>query len=406
MRRLIAAMVVVGGMATVGMAQETATGMTEAQVQEKIEAAMAAKPKTWVDSITFKGDLRYRFEQINDDSKFDASKENYTRQRERIRARLAAEAKVNDQAKVTVGLSTGQADPISGNQTLGDGFGKKEMRLDLANVDYNFTGDSVNELHVIAGKMKNPFITMSDDLTWDGDCSPEGIALKSQVGEGVTKFIANGGYMWVQERSDKTDTMLYAGQAAFKFDFSPEVALTLGSSYYGYQDVQGSDVIDWEGKNNAYGNSTVAGTISGSTTNKAWANEYTPVVYFAQLDLFVGEKALPFSIFGQELSNTDVDDFDQGHLYGVSIGKAKNPKTAEVGYSYAELEKDAVLGMSTDSDRWGGGTDGKGSKIYAKYQFAKGLQGAVTYFIDKKTISNSAKETDYDRLQVDLIASF
>ncbi len=367
-------------------------------------AAPAPAPKTWVDNITLKGDLRYRYESINDDSKLDANKETYTRQRDRIRARLGAEGKANDNLKVGIEFSTGQADPVSGNQSLGDGFGKKEFRLNLAYMDYNFLGDNPNEVHAIAGKMKNPFITMPDDLVWDGDLTPEGVAVKSQLGGGFATLLANGGYLWVQERSDKDDLMLYAGQAAGKLQFAPELSLTIGASYYGYQGLQGADVIDWEAKNNAYGNSTTKGTRSGSVTNKAWATDFTPVVYFAQLEYWVLDR--PLSFYAQELSNTDADKYDHGRLYGVTYGKAKNPKTFEVGYSYAELEKDATVGMFTDSDRWGGGTNGEGHKFSGRYQIMKNLQAGVTYFLDDKTIDDPKKTKDYDRLQVDLVASF
>jgi hypothetical protein len=393
MKKRMASAVMAMGMASVGLAQSNAPEAAKAP---------AAVPKTWVDMITLKGDIRYRYESINDDSALNASKENYTRQRDRIRARLGADAKVNDNVKVGVEMSTGQADPVSGNQSIGDGFAKKQFNLNLAYVDYNFFGDSPNEVHVVAGKMKNPFLAMTDDLVWDGDATPEGVALKSQLGEGLAKYFLNGGYLWVQERSNKADSMLYGGQGAVKFQFVPEVGLTVGASYYGFQNMQGYDVIDWEAKNNAYGNSTTKGTVSGSTTNKAWATEYTPMVYFAQVDIWAA--GLPIAIFAQDLSNLDADSLDHGMMYGASIGKAKNPKTWELGYSYAELEKDATVGFLTDSDRWGGGTDGNGSRIYAKYQLMKNLQVAGTYLIGQKKIS--ATETDYDRMQLDLVASF
>ena len=35
-------------------------------------------------------------------------------------------------------------------------------------------------------------------------------------------------------------------QAAVKLQFVPEIGLTVGASYYGYQNMQGYDVIDWE----------------------------------------------------------------------------------------------------------------------------------------------------------------
>ena len=115
---------------------------------------------------------------------------------------------------------------------------------------------------------------------------------------------------------------------------------------------------------------------------------------------------MPIAVFAQSLNNSKPDTANKGTLYGVSIGKAKNPQTWEVGYSHAKVEKDATLGLWTDSDRWGSGTDGEGHKIYGKYQMMKNLQVGLTYFKDDKAISDPAKTKDYDRLQLDLVASF
>ena len=367
--------------------------------------APAAAPKTWVDTLSFKGDLRYRFETIDDPSKKDANGDEYTRYRNRIRARLGADAKLSDQLKAGLELSTGGADPVSGNQSLGGGFDKEEIRLNQAYADYNFFGESVNELHGIVGKMKTPFLTTPDDLVLDADTNPEGLAAKSQYSVGMATLNANGGYFWVEERADTSDLMLYSGQAAAKLQFVPEVALTLGATYYGFQDMAGYDVVDWEKKNNAYGNSTKDGTVTGTTTNKAWKLEYTPMLCFAQLDLWMFGK--PLAVYAQQLSNLDADDLDQGQAYGVTFGKAKNLKTWELGYGYAKLEKDATAGFLTDSDRWGGGTDGQGHRVYGKYQLLKNAQlGATYFFANEKKISDAAKTTDYDRLQIDLSVNF
>ena len=94
--------------------------------QAKAPATPAPEKKSWADSLTFKGDLRYRYENIQDDSKLDAQGATTTRERNRIRVRLGAEAQVLDPLKVGLELSTGKGDPVSGNQTLGDGFGKRK----------------------------------------------------------------------------------------------------------------------------------------------------------------------------------------------------------------------------------------------------------------------------------------
>lgn len=409
MKRLVVTALVVASLGGSAAAQ-TAAPQPAAQTAAPQPAAQTTSPqpaaqKSWTDNITVKGDFRYRFEQITDDAKLNSAGETYTRTRNRIRARLGVDARVNDNLKASVELSTGQMDPISGNQTIGEGLNKKDMRLSLAYVDYNFLGDSPREIHALGGKMKNPFITMTDDLVWDPDLSLEGIVLKGQGGTGLFTLLATGGYLWIQERTDKDDTILLAGQAAAKLQFKPEVALTVGGSYYGYEFIQGYDVIDWEGKNNSYGNSTVDGSTSGTTTNRAWASKFTPVNYFAVLDLWIGPAGLPLTIYAQGLTNTGVDSYKQGQMAGVSLGRSKNPRTWELGYSWARLEKDATLGMFTDSDRWGGGTDGKGHRFYGKYQVMKGLQAGVTFFLDERKIADAGSTKDYDRLQIDIVAT-
>ncbi|MFA5043419.1 MAG: putative porin [Kiritimatiellia bacterium] len=394
--------IVISGTAWAQTPAPAATQGTAAASVPTPAPAVVTMPKTWVDYLTLKGDVRLRYETINDDAKKNSQKEDYTRDRARIRARLNAEAKVEN-LKAVIGFSTGGADPVSGNQTLGDGFTKKEIRLDLAYIDYKLLNADSYELAAIGGKMKNPMITLPDDLIWDGDLNPEGVAAKARFGNDFATLLLNGEGLWIQERDAKKNATGLGGQAAVKFQFMPEVALTLGATYYAFQNIEGYDVMDWENKNNSYGNSTIKGSVSGNTTNKAWACGFTPVIGIAQLDLHLG---LPVSFYGQMLTNPDADANKNGYMGGLSLGKAKNPKTFEVGYSYTKLEKDATLGMFTDSDRWGGGTDGKGSKFYGKYQITKNLQACATFFLDEKKISAADGGTDYNRLQLDVQASF
>ena len=381
-------------------ADEAARVMASSAPTAAVAATPTVAPKSWTDAITLKGDLRYRFETVQDESKLDASDKTYTRERERIRARLGVEAKINDDVKAVVRLSTGQTDPIYGNDTLDNAGAKKEMRLDLAYIDWNLFGESTKELHLLAGKMVNPFITLPDDLIWDPDLTPEGLALKGMAEWGPLTLYGNAGYIWIKERNAQDPLMLHAGQLAARYEFIPEIALTIGAGYFGFHDLKYADVIDWEAKNNAYGNSTVDGTGA----NQAWASDFYLVHAFAQLDTWI--MGVPFSLYAQGLDNLAADSLGRGYMFGASVGKAKNPGTFEIGASYAKLEKDATPGMWTDSDRWGGGTDGSGYKGYAKYQVMKNLQAGLTYFVDDKVISDAAKTRDYQRVQVDLVASF
>ena len=393
MKRVMAGLVLMAGVGGACLAAET----------NEPAATPAPAPKSWTDTIVFKGDLRYREETISDDSKLDPAKQTYTESRQRIRARIGVEAQPEDDLKVVVRLSTGGANPNSGNITLGDAEQKKEMRVDAAYIDYSPFGKDANGIDILGGKMDNPFITFPDDLVWDPDVTPEGLAIKGHAGNDAVTVYGNAEYIWIEERSGVDSTMLYGGQGAVKFNFAKDVALTVGADYYGFQDTEGINVYDWNSANNAYGNTTIKGSVSGGVTNKAWASKFTPVVGFAQFEFPVF--GLPASLYAQELKNVDATtSLDQGQMFGVTLGKVKAPGSFQVGYSYAKLEKDATLGTLTDDDRWGGGTDGDGSKISAKYQLTKKLQLGANYFIDKKTIAETS--TDYNRLQVDVMASF
>ena len=351
----------------------------------------------WYDDMKVKGDLRYRFEQIKEEDKD-------SRQRDRIRARFGVFPRVNSEVDAGIQLTTDEAklvgagDPISGNQTLTDEGSKKGVYLDLAYADWH--PEMLKGLDLVAGKMKNPFIQVADGFPMDGDFNPEGLAAKFHTGDDL-EFLANAGYQWLYERSADDDTKLYAGQIAVKFKPSDDMHVMVGGTYYGFQNVEGYDVLDYSKPgSSSYGNSTVKGSVSGSTTNKAYANEYSPIEGFVEFGFNVG---LPVTLFASYINNDDADDDNQGYIGGIKVGKASDPKTFELGYDYRELEKDAFLACLVDSDSWGGGTDGKGHRLSAKYQILKNWQAGVTYFIDDKKIDDSS---DYKRLQIDLVAKF
>ena len=372
---------------------------------QQTPAATNALPaaKSWADNLKMSGDLRYRYESINDDSKLDAKKKTYDQQRDRIRARLGIEDNLSDTLKMGMQLATGGNNPVSQNQDLGDDFQKKTFELSQAYFDWTAVKQDANKLDFIGGKFANPFICVSD-LVWYKDINPEGLAAKGQValGDSVT-LMANAGYLWAQQRAEDS-SKVYAGQGAVKFQPTKDLYVMVGGSYYQYDNMKGYQVLDWQGLNTSYGNSTVAGSVSGGVTNKNYKYDYKPVEFFAELGMMAGK--VPVKLLGQTVNNSEAALNKDGYLYGITIGQAKDPNTFELSYQYMELQKDAVVGAFTDSDRWGGGTDGKGSTLRGKYQITKNLQGGVTYFLDQKAIASGETQKDYNRLMVDLVFNF
>ena len=384
-------------------------------------------PKTWADSVVWKGDVRYRTELRKDRGAAATSSglkdPNSNVEYDRLRARLGLEAQVNDNVKAVVRLTTdgygsdktgNGGDPQSGNQDLNNGASKKGIYLDLAYIDWNLFGAGADELHAVAGKMNNPFQTMNDDLVWDPDTTPEGVALKGTMDLDPVTLFGNAGYFIVNNRNKASGTnnlqvtdnqvSLYGMQGGARIEFVPEVALTLGASYYSFYNIQGSLASNYDLMAKSTGTSFFGNTLKANR----FVNDYRVIEPFAQLDMYptVCGAVLPVSVFGQYVKNEGAESLNQGYMAGISLGKAKNPQTAEVGLSYAKLERDAVLGMWTDSDRWGGGTDGSGYKAYVKYMILKNLMGSVTYFNDSKGISKTDSGTGYERWQFDLTASF
>ena len=75
------------------------------------------------------------------------------RERDRIRARLNANFRVNDTITGVLGISTGSTDPRSGNQTLTDQNARKDFDLDLAYVTWAPNA----QWKLTAGKQRYPW---------------------------------------------------------------------------------------------------------------------------------------------------------------------------------------------------------------------------------------------------------
>jgi hypothetical protein len=82
--------------------------------------------------IEFKGDFRYRYEFIDDDSQDSSSRKN------RIRGRLAAIARVNEKLKINLRFATAEKNPTGANQDLGHDFSFKDIGVDQFYFDFLF----------------------------------------------------------------------------------------------------------------------------------------------------------------------------------------------------------------------------------------------------------------------------
>lgn len=346
----------------------------------------------WWETVKVKGDLRYRHEMI-DEAEKDA------RHRHRFRARLAVTGKVSERTTIGIQLASGSDDPVSTNQTLGDAFTTKTVGIDLAY--FETSHEAFPGLTLTGGKFKNPFHKPgSSELMWDSDWNPEGGALEYQkTMEHMTVTLVGSG-LWIQERSSSDDSWLGAAQGVLRFDLNDkQSSVTIGGGYFSYANTEGFAPF-WD-DGDSFGN-TVVMVPSGSDTAMVYNSDYNIAEVFAEYATHV--QNVPVSVIGDFVTNTAADSLDQGWLIGLYAGTAKKPGSWDFRYIYREVEADAVLGLFTDSDFRGGGTDAKGHEIGATYMLDEKTAFGATYFAN--TIGLEGDEEDFGRLQVDLQLSF
>ena len=346
------------------------------QTVERVSKVENGNPNpSWTDRLKLNADFRYRHEAIDDDIFPE------TRSRHRYRARAGVTTRITDTVDVGLQLASGGSEPTSTNQTLDNGASTKGVGVDLAYVEWQAT----DNISVLAGKFKNPMHRAGgNELVWDGDLNPEGIA----VSYDGTPVFANLMGLWIEERAQASDSLMLGAQVGVRTEIADGVNLTAGASYYDFSATQGRTpfFIPF-----GFGNSLDA--------NGNYLFDFNEVELFAELSLEVAD--MPLSLFADYVNNTDADQFDTGIAIGAKLGKASAPRSWELGWIYQDLEADAVLGLLTDSDFGGAGTDAKGHVLKGAYALNKKVKLNATYFINE-TGANAGTELDYNRLQLDV----
>ena len=340
-----------------------------------------SKASSWSERIKWKGDFRYRYEEIDVE---DVD----TRERNRIRARAALIAALPMDVELGLGIATGGDDPVSTNQTLGGGGSTKDVRLDLGYFKWNATDD----LYLQAGKYSNPlFRPQKSALLWDGDWRPEGISAGWSGDHLFASFLGN----WLESDSNKSNNEFAWGiQGGTKFNLG-DASLTAALAYF-----------DFPAKGNTpffgddfFGNSSVDGLY-----------EFDYEMIEISTDLSMNLFDMPLSLFADYVQNQDPDDYDTAWLAGVKLGKAKGKGTWQLAYQYQDTEADSVLGLLSDSDFAGGGTDGKGHRLTGAYGINKQWNVAFTWYINneagEKNLADRGGALDYDRLMIDTVFKY
>ena len=347
------------------------------KVPKKAEIISPKAIESWTNRVSFKADIRDRYEYIDQKGKA-------IRQRDRIRLRAQFGMYVSDNLGFTLGLATGADDPVSTNQSLDGGFSTKDMRLDLAFFDYKFN----DVFRLIGGKMKNPFHRAGKNpIFWDSDLNPEGFALK------FSSDLLYGALVTfdVEERKTADDTLMFGGQVMHDFALSDNT-LVAGLGYYDYSNLEGNIPL-FDGK--PRGNTVDA--------DGRLLYDYDIAELFLEYKMKVASQ--PFSFYGNYYQNIAADNLDTAYTVGFKLGKVKAAGSWDLGLAYLDVEADAVVALFNDSDFAGGNTDSTGYLLKAGYGLGNNMALGLTY-IDSEIGQSKAYQTAYDRLQLDFKIKF
>ena len=365
-----------------------------APADQVASTAAKAEPSAWADRIRIEGDFRYRFQKDDVGDPISDS-----RDRNRIRARPVIIATLDEELEVGFGLATGQGnDPVSSNQTLGDGGADKDVTIDLAY--FNWTG--VEDSSIRGGRFKNTFLVPGgSQLQWDSDWRPEGLDIAWNNGT----FFAQGAGVYLESDSNQdNEEFSYILQTGAMGKLGP-LALSGG---VGYSDVGAAGKPCFYNQSSAVpgaddlcqGNQAV-----GVEPDQTYLYDFQVYNVFAQAGMDVAD--LPLLLYADYINNTDADEYEQGYLIGTQLGSLKEKGDWQVGYYYEELESNATLGLLTNSDFGGGGANGKGNVVSAGYAFTSQTNFQLTYYMvdrnsDHIATINNGQEISVDTLQLDL----
>lgn len=260
----------------------------KAEVMATAKQENWAQPNTfpdWVSRISFDGDIRLRQEsrffadnnsnelvdyaKLNDNGPYDVNKDTNSKlppllnSREdrdnlfRLRARLGMKAVISPEWTAGIRIGTGSDNnPVSTTQTLGGGFGKKDIWLDQGYLTWKATQD----LTLTGGRIANPFY--STDMLYSNDLNFDGVAaiFNHKLGSDWGLFGTLGAFP-VEYTNDtatsngfdknESDTKwLFGGQIGANWKINRSNSLKGALAYYRFDDIEGqrsSPCAPWAG---------------------------------------------------------------------------------------------------------------------------------------------------------------
>lgn len=357
----------------------------EAKEAEEAATAKSASKSDWTSKIKIGGDMRARFESVDNSEKIK-------KHRQRIRARLKIDAKVNDEVKAGMRLVT-SGGRTSTNKSLGDtddgdhGFAGKAVYFDRAFITW--TPKFAHGASATAGKFAMPWYRVTDNV-WDSDVNPEGLSLSYTNNIGPAELTATGGYYILSDNGDEGHTfgedlnMYHAGiSAAMKF--SDMIKASIGGNAFLFN------------ANDPVGVNDFAGDRHNGDPDADFK------IYEVAGKVEIDTGFVPVKVYGNIATNEAAQD-GEDTAWLAGIGTKWNSFKLE--YNYRDTQKNAVTDTFNDSDFARGATGARGHKVKLSYEISKHFSVGGAYLGAEDYTAVPGENIDIDTFQLDVKAKF
>jgi len=371
------------------------------------ESNMKTGLPDWVQNFKVGGDFRARVQSERRESGAGAAQGD--RVRGRIRARLNFETKVNDKARVVLGIatdggaqSTNQNNPRSNNYTFSsengtsaNPFSKPYVVLNKAYGQYMVN----DKLTLTAGKMDSP-IWEPMEFLMDSDITPEGGAIQYnyKVNSMIGLFATGGAFALNEFNPSTSDPFMYVGQFGATIKPFDRLDAKAAFMYVGYGNIK-------SGFTGPAGGSSSGTNNTLNTANGANGLKYDYSSPVGAIDIGLNDpfgELLPVyiprvGVFGEYTRNPSAPDKNAAWMAGAYIGNSKvgGWGTWKVTGAYKVLGRDAWLDIFPDSDFYGGQTDTKGVEAILEIGLAKNMTFALDYYHARRMSSTVAKAPEH-----------
>jgi ABC-type phosphate transport system substrate-binding protein len=351
-------------------------------------------------SLQLYGDFRFRSE-LDWDSRRPDGTFRSNRMRFRYRLRFGFTYAWSDQISFGARVRAGdRKDQQSPHVTLSNEFETPSINIDKA-----YLQGQHGNFWWWGGKNTFPF-WKQNELWWDDDVNPEGVAFGTNIklGENV-RLKPTGGYFIIYSRGGKLidDPSFLAGQLTFDIGLR-RLGITVASGYYGFNDIRS--------QSDDRGDHSLSYKLINTGLKVAMNFKY-PVTFGIDLMTNLQDYSTDSLISASGL------EFDKtGWVVSVSLGKLQNKGNVLFGYYYSYIQKYSVVDYFAQDDwvRWGFGnstgtrsSNFKGHEFRLGYAFGAGFAVVSRVYlvngISKNNPEDSSTETG-NRFRIDLNIKF